>query len=55
MSLSFNQIKLERLAIAIVTVFLVTDLLPHPSLSSGLIETTFAKVQMAFTETPHKR
>lgn len=43
--MTIADFKFDRLAIAIVTVFIVADLLPHPSLSSGVIETTVSKVQ----------
>lgn len=38
-------IKYSRLAFAILVVFVVVDLYPHPSLPPGLIGTSFAKVQ----------
>ena len=46
----FPELKLNRLVIAGVTVLIVADLLPHPSLSAGVIERTVAKVQTTFTE-----
>ncbi|MEL6385200.1 MAG: hypothetical protein AAFQ89_22595 [Cyanobacteria bacterium J06626_18] len=44
------KLKLDRLAIAFVTVLIVADLLPHPSLSAGVIERAVAKVQDTWTE-----
>ncbi len=38
-------LKLERLAIAFLTAFVIADLWQHPRLSSGVIETTLTKVQ----------
>lgn len=45
-----THIKLERLAIAIVLVFAIADLLPHPSLSEGIISTTLSEVENVLTE-----
>lgn len=42
---SSEQLKFARLAIAIVTVLIIADLLPHPSLSAGIIQRTLSKVQ----------
>ncbi|MEM9005191.1 MAG: hypothetical protein AAGE59_16925 [Cyanobacteria bacterium P01_F01_bin.86] len=43
--MSLAQLKWARLAIAIITVLIIADLLPHPSLSVGLIQRTLAQVQ----------
>ena len=48
-----TRIKLERLVISIVLVFAISDLLPHPSLSSGIISTTLSKVEEIITKATH--
>ena len=51
--MTFAEFKLDRLAIALITVIIVADLLPHPSLSSGMIERATSKVQQVLVETPN--
>jgi type IV secretory pathway VirB2 component (pilin) len=43
-----HEIKLQRVVLAIVLVFIVADTSPHPSLSPGLIEHTLNKLQSVF-------
>lgn len=45
-----TPIKFSRLAFLILTVFVVVDLYPHPSLSHSLIGTSLSKVQQAVTQ-----
>ena len=48
--MSFVQLKFDRIAISLITVLIFFDLLPHPSLSAGIIERTLLKVQQTVTK-----
>lgn len=43
------RVKLSRLVVVMMMVFIVSDLMPHPSLSPGIIETTFLEIQALIT------
>ena len=44
------SLKISRLAILVITVFIFVDLLPHPLLPPGIIAMTLSKAQQTFTK-----
>jgi hypothetical protein len=46
MVVSFKHIKIERLMLAVVMVFVIADTCPHPGLAPGFIQTVFNQVSV---------
>lgn len=48
-------LKINRLTVLVVTVFIFADLLPHPLLSPGILVKTLSQAQQTFTNVASSR